>query len=130
MARLPAIVASFLVGTIGRHVALLVAIVAKPHVARWQARSGAIPGNVAGLPACVTDAFVGAFVGQVAGLLAVPAQGLRRALCSNVPWKSTVVADCDVHAFSSIVSRLFAVFAEFRSTETPAIVPSVWSIAM
>ena len=82
---LPAVVASLLIGTVNGDVALLVAVVAEPHVPGRQLGSCTVLCKVASLATGVADALVGAFAGQMARLLAVPAKGFGGAFCCNVP---------------------------------------------
>lgn len=89
---LPAVVASLLIGAVGRNVPLLVAVVAEPQITRGQLRGRAVPSEVTLLATGVADAFILTLAGQVARLLAVPADNLGTALSCDVPWKATVVA--------------------------------------
>lgn len=115
MPSLPAVVAGLLIGTVNSEVPLLVAVVAESHVARRKLGSCTVPRKVAGLATGMADALVGALAGQVARLLAVPAQGLASAFRGNVPRKPTVVADSHIGAFSSIMPWSLAILAQIRS---------------
>lgn len=76
VARLPTVLACLVVGTVTHRVALLEAVVAQPHVARWRWRGGALSGSVPSLATVVADAFVWAASGYVSWFSTVITQGL------------------------------------------------------
>lgn len=82
------------------------------------------------LVASVADGCIAALIGNMPGLLAVPAQSLRCAFRSKMPWKSTFVAQGFIWTFSGIVTRTLAVLADIPRA-TPIIpIPPVGSIAV
>jgi len=80
-----AVVAGLLIGALGCQVALLVTVVAEPHVTWGQWGSGAVPGMMASLATPVANPFVWATVGCVPRLSTVPTQSLGGAFLGNMP---------------------------------------------
>jgi len=88
----PTIVAGLLISALSCQVAVLVTVVAEPHVTWGQWGSRAVPGMMAGLATSVANSFVRATVGCVPRLSTVPTQSLGGAFLCNMPDKITTVS--------------------------------------
>lgn len=85
VASISTIVASLFICAIYSKMTLLVAVIAKLNIARWETGSCALPSTMPCLAASMTDTFVRTVTSHVSWFSTIPTNGLGSTLYSNVP---------------------------------------------